>query len=101
MTSPQPSADQVISAAAMAWFESELRDTLRAHEERLSEEPEMDDISIAIHRRTERAQGEILAALSRIRDGSFGGCERCQLAIGFDRLEAVPHTRYCLNCATS
>lgn len=61
---------------------------------------QFDDMSVAIRRRTEKAHGEIVAALSRIDDGSFGRCESCETAIGRDRLEAMPHTRYCLGCAT-
>lgn len=39
---------------------------------------------------------EIEDALARIQDGTYGECERCHKPIGEDRLEAVPHARYCL-----
>jgi len=29
---------------------------------------------------------------------NFGICQNCQAAIPFDRLDALPHARYCLNC---
>jgi DnaK suppressor protein len=38
------------------------------------------------------------AALSRIRDGSFGECLHCGQAIGAKRLAAIPWTRYCITC---
>lgn len=37
-------------------------------------------------------------ALSRIREGSFGGCISCGNEINAKRLEAVPWTRYCIEC---
>lgn len=100
MTISQPSTNQTPSNESLAWFETELRDTLRSHEARLLEPTQYDDISVAIRRRSEEAHGEIVAALARIHDGSFGRCESCETAIGLDRLEVMPHTRYCLGCAT-
>jgi DnaK suppressor protein len=37
-------------------------------------------------------------ALSRIRKGTFGQCLQCEEEMQQKRLEAVPWTRYCLNC---
>lgn len=37
-------------------------------------------------------------ALSRIREGSFGACISCGNEINAKRLEAVPWTRYCIEC---
>ena len=42
---------------------------------------------------------EVEAALERIEQGRFGGCERCGGAIGRQRLLAVPEARCCLSCA--
>ncbi|WP_375743576.1 TraR/DksA C4-type zinc finger protein [Corallococcus interemptor] len=42
---------------------------------------------------------EVEAALERIEQGCFGGCERCGGAIGRQRLLAVPEARCCLACA--
>lgn len=41
---------------------------------------------------------EVDAALERIDDGTYGLCERCGVAIGVERLEAVPATRTCVGC---
>lgn len=38
------------------------------------------------------------AALLRIREGSFGECVGCGNEINARRLEAVPWTRYCIEC---
>ncbi len=37
-------------------------------------------------------------ALSRIREGTFGECISCGKEINPKRLEAVPWTRYCIEC---
>jgi len=37
-------------------------------------------------------------ALERVREGSFGECISCGKEINSKRLEAVPWTRYCIEC---
>ena len=37
-------------------------------------------------------------ALRRIEKGDYGKCVSCGKQISFDRLEAVPHARYCIEC---
>ena len=41
----------------------------------------------------------IEAALDRIEHGSYGTCVRCGEPIGDDRLDVVPHTPFCRDCA--
>ena len=41
---------------------------------------------------------EIVSALARMDDGTYGMCERCGRAIPFERLEAVPSTLLCVDC---
>jgi DnaK suppressor protein len=41
---------------------------------------------------------EVVAALAKIDDGSFGSCERCGEPIAEKRLDAVPFARYCITC---
>jgi RNA polymerase-binding transcription factor DksA len=100
MTMPQPSVDTTISTETLIRFEIALWEALSFHESRLEGTPEFDDISMAMRRRSELAHTEIVAALSRIQEGSFGSCERCGAAIDSDRLEAMPHTPHCRSCAT-
>jgi len=38
------------------------------------------------------------SALERIREGNFGQCISCGQEINSKRLEAVPWTRYCIQC---
>lgn len=42
---------------------------------------------------------EIRHAMTKIDDGSFGICESCGEPIKAARLEVIPHTRYCVDCA--
>lgn len=53
---------------------------------------------------TTQQQTEILeavdAALERISAGVYGVCEECEGRIAPLRLEAIPYTPYCFNCAS-
>ena len=42
--------------------------------------------------------GLVEEALARIREGTFGECVNCGNEINAKRLEAVPWTRYCIDC---
>src|SRR6266705_5890749 len=41
---------------------------------------------------------DVVSALQRIDDGSFGNCERCGETIGDRRLEALPFAHDCIGC---
>jgi DnaK suppressor protein len=41
---------------------------------------------------------EVVTALQKIDDGSFGACERCSQPIAEKRLDALPSARYCIAC---
>jgi DnaK suppressor protein len=43
--------------------------------------------------------GEVHEALSRIDAGTFGRCEECGEPITRQRLQALPYTRHCIQCA--
>ncbi|AMV38503.1 TraR/DksA family transcriptional regulator [Planctomyces sp. SH-PL62] len=38
-------------------------------------------------------------ALGRVRDGHYGRCLECEQPVARARLEALPYTRYCIECA--
>lgn len=46
--------------------------------------------------RLQETHTEIVAALKRIKDGTYGVCEKCGKPISGDRLEARPTARLCL-----
>jgi RNA polymerase-binding protein DksA len=41
---------------------------------------------------------DVLLALARIEDGTYGKCERCGQDIPFERLEARPTANHCVTC---
>ncbi|MGH7734852.1 MAG: TraR/DksA family transcriptional regulator [Gemmatimonadales bacterium] len=44
--------------------------------------------------------GEVEQALDKLSGGSYGTCEGCGEPIDPVRLEAMPATRWCINCAS-
>lgn len=44
---------------------------------------------------------QVVGALGRIDQGTFGICVRCGNAIDKERLEAIPFTRRCIECSRS
>ncbi len=47
---------------------------------------------------TRSSLDEVLAALERIDDGTYGDCLDCGNQIPFARLEVMPAARYCVSC---
>ena len=43
---------------------------------------------------------DIEAALTKLDGGDYGSCETCGETIAAARLEAMPATRYCIDCAS-
>jgi DnaK suppressor protein len=43
---------------------------------------------------------QVEAALRRLDEGSYGTCENCGRPINPERLEALPYTAYCIDCAS-
>ncbi len=77
---------------------------------RLGQRPDPDDEDRALEMEDDEvledlgiaSQTEIRAidhALARIADGTYGTCESCGEPIAPARLEAVPYTSLCRNCA--
>ena len=102
MSIPQPSqwtATSTLSPEHIEELRASLVDALRQHEARLDTDVDPHDIAALIQRRSERARAEILGALARMDDGTYGSCARCGEPIGVDRLVAVPHAGHCASCA--
>lgn len=45
-----------------------------------------------------RSVEQVTGALRRIADGVYGHCEGCAGAIPAERLEILPHARFCVPC---
>lgn len=56
------------------------------------------ELSLELLSRDEETAREILDALDRIKEGSFGVCETCEKQIKKSRLQAMPHARNCIDC---
>lgn len=57
------------------------------------------DAQIALAQNEEGILEAVEGALERIEAGSFGECERCHREISDERLEAIPYSPYCIQCA--
>jgi len=106
-----------MEAAKVKKFEKRLSDRLRELTERLEKiEDDLDQPSDpdAEERATEREGDEVLeklgtaglaeitmikSALARVKDGTFGLCVVCGEQISEERLEVLPYTPKCRDCA--
>jgi RNA polymerase-binding transcription factor len=57
-----------------------------------------DELTIAQLAAVRLSLEEIDAALVRLDHGSYGICERCGRPIPAERLDILPHTRFCVGC---
>ncbi|HKB35218.1 MAG TPA: TraR/DksA C4-type zinc finger protein [Gemmataceae bacterium] len=57
------------------------------------------EFTLSLIQNEEQVLDEIAEALNRINQGRFGKCEECSSAIPKARLQALPYTRHCVNCA--
>ncbi len=57
------------------------------------------EMSASLMTNTRQLQTEVAAALDRMEKGTFGTCEQCGRDISEGRLDALPYTRYCVDCA--
>jgi DnaK suppressor protein len=92
-----------------------LRDTLeeqfQRHTDQLAEltvcsqEPDRggyDDVTLAALITSARdAVADTAHALRRMAEGNYGACERCTASIPPERLEILPHARFCVPCQRS
>ncbi len=53
---------------------------------------------LALRERNDRRLLEIVAAIARLDDGTFGTCIRCGRPIAPERLEALPWAAHCIEC---
>jgi len=57
------------------------------------------ELTLSLVGSEKEALNQIEFALGRIADGSFGKCEDCGKKIPESRLEAIPYTAVCVQCA--
>ena len=57
------------------------------------------EVNLAIHEKIEERVAQLEDALARLDDGDYGRCESCGQPINPERLEALPATTFCIQCA--
>ncbi|MBI2337601.1 TraR/DksA C4-type zinc finger protein [Candidatus Daviesbacteria bacterium] len=55
--------------------------------------------TVVLEHQLKNAKTSITAALSKIRKGNYGKCEKCSQAIEIGRLLAMPTAQYCVSCS--
>ena len=84
-----------------------LEEQLQRHTDQLSaltvcsQQPDRggyDDTLAALIASSRRAVADTTRALRRMADGSYGTCERCTASIPLERLDILPHARFCVPC---
>ena len=58
------------------------------------------EFTLSLMENDETTLGQIEAALERIEEGVYGTCVDCEARIPKTRLNAIPHTPYCVKCAS-
>ena len=100
--------DQITSLRALLFEQLEVQHSaLEEHDETL-DGASLDVIDAAVTSERELAAAFVLftrdtaaelhAALARMDAGTYGQCEGCGAPIPFERLEALPETRFCVSC---
>lgn len=57
------------------------------------------EFTLSLMETEEGTLGAIEIALERIEEGTYGTCEECGVRIPKTRLNAIPYTAMCVNCA--
>lgn len=84
----------------LAGVKKDITKTLSSDFAEQATERENDDVLEEIARETQTSIHHLKAALQRIDDDSYGICANCGEVIAEGRLDALPETTLCVNCAT-
>ncbi len=85
-----------LASASREWGRTARDESEREENGALSYER---DASLALTDQARRRLADIEAALGRMSRGTFGVCEQCGRPIERARLEALPETPHCVQCA--
>ena len=80
-------------------IEHELDEPQNADDEERATEREGDEVLEQLGNAGLLEIEQIQAALARIRSGTFGECAKCSEEISDERLDVLPQTPFCRNCA--
>ena len=93
------STDHNLTMNEIRWLVSEMN-TERGRLERSLAMAE-DDTSggaVAVQTQTAARRDVLVTALERVRDGTYGVCDRCGQRIPFGRLRVMPEATHCVAC---
>ncbi|GAA2620242.1 hypothetical protein GCM10010399_59200 [Dactylosporangium fulvum] len=88
----------------LAELRTTLTDELEVQKTRLTEltddtgDPAEDHTRTALLAATRQSVEQVSGALQRLADGTYGACEQCGASIPRERLEILPHARFCMPC---
>lgn len=80
-------------------IEAALEETPSPDVEERATERESDEVLESLGQAEQLELRQIAAALGRIDEGSYGVCVRCGATIAEERLDLLPATPFCRNCA--
>ncbi len=86
--------------ARMTWIEQELDSHGSPDWDDNATEHEEDETLEALGRAAQRELPVLDAALARIAAGEYGFCVKCGAEISAERLDLLPGTPFCRNCAS-
>lgn len=78
-------------------YETNFSEIGTDEDENASEVEEYAD-NLALENTLEKQLKDILEALERIENGTYGKCENCDAEIPLERLRAYPAAKTCINC---
>ncbi len=55
---------------------------------------------LSVDRNTRDILAQVRRAIQMFEDGTYGDCQVCDRPIPVARLRAIPHTSFCVNCAS-
>lgn len=56
------------------------------------------EVSLGLMEQDEHIVRDVMDALDRLKEGTFGACEGCEAWIPKPRLKALPYARNCISC---
>lgn len=80
-------------------IEDQLEEKVAQDEEDAASERQEDEVLTALGQSDQNEIRSIDAALARIEAGEYGECTQCGKKIAEKRLELLPDTPFCANCA--
>ena len=93
------SSDETLTMNEIRWLVTEMN-AERGRLDRsleLSEE-DRDGGTVTVLTQKEARRDALVEALQRVRDGTYGVCERCAQGIPFGRLLVMPEVTHCVAC---